>query len=62
MDSETLLRLPAVLKQTGLARSTLYARIADGSFPKPLALTERCRAWPQSVVDTWIQAKIKAAG
>lgn len=28
------LRLPAVLARTGLSRSTIYLRIAQGAFPK----------------------------
>ena len=28
-----VLRLPRVQTRTGLARSTIYVRVADGSFP-----------------------------
>ena len=33
-----VLRLPRVQARTGLARSTIYVRVADGSFPQPIRL------------------------
>src|ERR1700756_2593900 len=33
-----ILRLPAVIQLTGLSRSTIYLRIAEGSFPKQVSL------------------------
>jgi hypothetical protein len=32
-----LLRLPQVKQTTGLSKSTIYARIAEGTFPRILA-------------------------
>lgn len=34
----TALRKPAVLSMTGWSNSTLYAKMADGKFPKPTKL------------------------
>ena len=36
--STQILRLKDVISKTGLARSTIYARMADGTFPKSVAL------------------------
>ena len=36
-----ILRLPQVLEVTGLSRSTIYLRMADGSFPKQVSLGGR---------------------
>ena len=33
-----ILRLPTVLLRTGLSRSTVYARVAQGTFPRQLSL------------------------
>jgi prophage regulatory protein len=33
-----ILRLPAVKDATGFSRSTIYARIAEGKFPRPVKL------------------------
>jgi predicted DNA-binding transcriptional regulator AlpA len=34
----SFLRLREVVKRTGMARATIYRRVADGQFPKPLTL------------------------
>jgi prophage regulatory protein len=56
--AHTLLRRRLVEARTGLARSTLYQRIADGTFPKPIHLGPRSVAWIESEVDGWIAARI----
>lgn len=58
---EQIIRLPAVLARTGLGKTTLYARIADGRFPKPVPISDRAVGWLASEVDTWIAAQVSAA-
>jgi len=53
----TILRLPSVKARTGLSRSTIYLRIAEGSFPKSIALGPRARGWLESDIDSWIQSQ-----
>lgn len=55
-----LIRQPATLKATGLSRTALYNRIADGTFPRPVKLSERGRAvaFPVAEVQAVIQARI----
>jgi prophage regulatory protein len=36
-----LLRLPEVKQTTGLSKSTIYTRIAEGTFPKQIPLGPR---------------------
>ena len=63
-DSEApvrILRLPAVRARTGLARSTIYLRIAQGDFPKPVALGERAVGWIEAEVDAWLRERIDAS-
>ena len=36
-----VLRRPAVEAMTGLSRSTIYAMMAEGEFPRPLKLGKR---------------------
>jgi prophage regulatory protein len=55
---ESLLRLDAVKTRTGLSRTALYLRIADGSFPRPVNLSKRMVAWPASEVDAWVDHQI----
>jgi len=54
----TILRLPEVKKQTGLARSTIYLRISEGTFPKPINLGVRAVGWVESDISDWIQSCI----
>ena len=62
MDAPTrVLRLPRVQARTGLARSTIYVRVADGSFPQPIRLGARAVGWIESEVDAWIREQIAAS-
>ena len=53
-----LLRLPQVIERTGLGRSSIYERVAAGTFPAAVPLTATARAWPESEVQQWISARI----
>jgi prophage regulatory protein len=53
---ERLLRLRDVKQKTGLDTSTIYRRIADGTFPVPRSLGPNTVRWLQSEIDTWIEA------
>ncbi|EGV19074.1 helix-turn-helix transcriptional regulator [Thiocapsa marina] len=54
-----VLRLRTVLERTGYSRSGLYARIAAGLFPRPIALGARASAWPEHEIDAVIAALIR---
>ncbi|WP_019568713.1 AlpA family transcriptional regulator [Thioalkalivibrio sp. ALMg13-2] len=55
-----ILRLPSVKARTGLSRSTIYLRIAEGSFPAPIPLGGRAVGWIEEEVDNWIKERISA--
>ncbi len=52
------LRLPEVLARTGLSRSTIYVRLDQGRFPRPVSLGGRAVGWIESEVDEWIRQRI----
>jgi prophage regulatory protein len=54
----TILRLPAVKAETGASRSTIYLRIQQGLWPKPVRLGPRSVGWPESEVATINAARI----
>ena len=56
-----ILRLPSVKARTGLGRSTIYAYVASGDFPRPVPLGPRAVGWIQSEVEEWITRRIEAA-
>ena len=49
----TFLRLPTVLRLTGLGRSTIYRMIAEDKFPAPVLLAARAVAWRRTDVEAW---------
>ncbi len=57
----TILRLPDVKARTGLSRSTIYLRISDGRFPKPVSLGGRAVGWIDSEIQDWLEKQIKAS-
>ena len=59
--SHAILRLPAVRARTGLSRSTIYFRIAEGAFPKPVSLGGRAVGWLESEIQDWLQRRIDAS-
>jgi prophage regulatory protein len=56
----TILRLPDVKRSTGLSRSTIYLRIAQGTFPKPVSLGGRAVGWLEAEIQEWLQRRIDA--
>jgi prophage regulatory protein len=58
---ESLLPRREVEKRTGLSRSSIYARMKAGTFPRPGPddMTHSVW-WVESEVDAWIRAKIVA--
>ena len=56
-----LLRLPQVKTITGLSKSTIYARISEGTFPKQIPLGPRLVVWVESDIQKWIGLQIQAS-
>ncbi|PJN93161.1 DNA-binding protein [Amaricoccus sp. HAR-UPW-R2A-40] len=56
---EKHLRLPAVIEATGLSRSTIYDKMKDGTFPRPVNVSARAIAWPESVIAAWLAARVR---
>lgn len=59
---EKILRKPAVLDRIGIKNSTLYAWIAQGTFPRPLRIGSRAVGWQESQIDQWIKQKAQLVG
>ena len=56
-----LIRLPEVLDRVSLSRTSIYARVNDGPFPKPIKLGPRAVAWLESAVEEWISDRVNQA-
>lgn len=57
-----LLRLKEVSYRVGLSRSTIYRKISEGQFPRPLQLSARAVAWPEGEIDTFISEIVANGG
>ena len=55
----SVLRRRQVEERTGLARSSLYALIADGQFPAPIRLSANTVGWLEHEIDDWIAGRAK---
>ena len=53
------LPLPEVMACTGLSRSTIYVRLEQGRFPRPVSLGSRAVGWIESEVDEWMRERIE---
>lgn len=55
---QTILRLPSVKTESGYSRSTIYLRITQGLWPKPVSLGARAVGWPAHEVGALNAARI----
>jgi len=53
-----ILRLPAVIKKTGISRTTIYRLLEKEEFPKPFPITGRAVGWSDEAINKWIDEKI----
>jgi len=54
----TILRLPAVRSRCGLSRSSIYLKIANGNFPRPISLGARAVGWVAAEIDLWLAGQL----
>ena len=56
-----ILRLNKVKARTGLSRSGIYQKMADGEFPESISLGLRAVGWLESEVDQWLADMVKVS-
>ena len=59
--TERLIRRKEVESITGLSRSSIYAMISSGEFPKPIKIGIQAVAWPESDIQEWVAKRIEAS-
>ena len=55
--SPNILRLKAVIRKTGLSRSSIYLYMKDKAFPKPISLGQRSVGWIEKDINDWIETR-----
>ena len=60
--AQQLRDIQAVKQQTGIkSTTTIYSKMANEGFPKPISIGTRTKRWLASEVDAWIEQRIAAS-
>ena len=51
---DRIIRFNTVRARTGLSRSTIYRKIAEGTFPAQLKISTNGAGWRESAINRWI--------
>ena len=54
IEANRLVRLPEVIRLSGMSRSTIYKHMEEGTFPKPKRVGVKMIAWKMSDLINWI--------
>ena len=60
MDCQ-IYRIKTVCDITGLPKSTVYATMLSGEFPRPIKLGRRAVGWKSEELQSWIAKQSEAA-
>jgi prophage regulatory protein len=50
-------RLSQLKQQLSVSRSSIWAWVKEGSFPKPIKLGKNCTAWNAEDVHAWVEKR-----
>lgn len=53
-NPDRIIRLRTVLDRTGLSRSTVYRKIAEGTFPPQLRISVNGAGWSEAEINSWV--------
>ena len=54
LASDRIIRMKTVLARTGLSRSTIYRKIAEGTFPPRIKISINGAGWRESDINRWV--------
>ena len=57
--TDKIIRLKTVLDRTGLSRSTVYRKIAEGTFPSQVRISVHGAGWRESAINRWIEDPVR---
>ena len=58
MQNIKIVKRPIVESVTGLSRSSIYAKMENGSFPKAVKLGIRSVGWLEHEIQAWLENRI----
>lgn len=56
-NTNRVLRRKDVESFVGLSRSTIYAMMAEGAFPRPIKLGARAVGWQETDIVAWLESR-----
>ena len=51
---DRIIRFDTVRTRTGLSRSTIYRKMAEGTFPAKFRISTNGAGWKESDLDRWV--------
>lgn len=54
-ELDRIIRLPELLRITGLSTASVYRQMAEGLFPRPVRLGKNAVGWRSSSVLSWLE-------
>ena len=60
LSGDRLLRLSDVVAKVAMGKTTVYAMIKQGTFPRPMEIAPQLVRWRASDIDAWI-SQLRAA-
>ena len=58
MTDKKFIKLPTVMDLTGYRRTSIFDKVAEGSFPAPVKLGPRAVAWVSEEIKDWMDARV----
>ena len=58
IKDKKIMRRPEVEAVTGNSRSSIYAMMARGDFPKPVKIGARSVGWVTSDIEAWLDQRM----
>lgn len=60
IQTQQVVRLPAVMDMVGMSKGSIYNFIKAGTFPAPIKLGPKASGWLVSDVQNWIAERVSA--
>ena len=60
-ELDRIIRLPELLRITGLSTASVYRQMAEGRFPRPVRLGKNAVGWRSGSVSSWLD-KLEEVG
>lgn len=55
-EPDRIIRLPELLRITGLSTASLYRQMAEERFPRPVRLGKSAVGWRSQAVSSWLES------